>query len=45
MSEEKIFGQEKNRHFVLIEPTTISELKIDINKSACQNYKYEGLSF
>jgi hypothetical protein len=45
MSEVKIFGQKKNRHFVHIEPTTISGLKIDINKSACQNNKYGGLSF
>jgi hypothetical protein len=45
MSEKKIFGQKKNRHFVHIEPTTISGLKIDIKKSACQNTKYGGLSF
>jgi hypothetical protein len=42
---KKIFGQKKNRHFVHIEPMTISGLKIDINKSACQNNKYGGLSF
>jgi hypothetical protein len=42
---KKIFGQKKNRHFVYIEPTTISGLKIDLKKSACQNNKYGGLSF
>jgi hypothetical protein len=45
MSERKIFGQKKNRHFLHIEPTTISGLKIDIKISACQNNKYGGLTF
>jgi len=45
MSEQKLFGQKKTRQFVHTDPMTISGLKINIKKSACQNNKYEGLSF
>jgi hypothetical protein len=43
--KKNIRSEKKNRHFVYIEPTTISGLKIDIKKSACQNNKYGGFSF
>jgi hypothetical protein len=42
---KKIFGQKKNRHFVHIEFTTISGLKIDIKVVARQNNENGGLSF